>query len=78
MPHELFAKDYLATYAERDVRLVRNIQSLPDFQRFLKLCAGRAGQLLNLASLAHGGEEGQTRSVGQAIGWRDFLEKTEL
>ncbi len=45
-------RDYLATYVERDVRMAHNIQNLAAFQRFLGLCAGRTGQLLNLASLA--------------------------
>lgn len=44
---------YIATYVERDVRLVQNIEDLSVFQRFLGLCAGRIGQLLNVASLAN-------------------------
>jgi predicted AAA+ superfamily ATPase len=47
-----FFPAYTATYLERDVRLVKNIASLPLFERFLRLCAGRAGQLVNLSSLA--------------------------
>jgi len=43
--------DYLQTYVERDVRLMVNIGNLQLFQRFIKLCAGRVGQLLNLSSL---------------------------
>lgn len=43
---------YYRTYVERDVREVRNIGDLETFQRFVRLCAGRAGQLLNLSSLA--------------------------
>ncbi len=43
---------YIQTYVERDVRQMRNIGNLETFQRFLKLCAGRTGQLLNAASLA--------------------------
>jgi predicted AAA+ superfamily ATPase len=37
---------------ERDVRLVRNIGNLETFRRFLRLCAGRTGQLLSFTSLA--------------------------
>lgn len=44
---------YVATYVERDVRQVVNVGQLELFQRFLRLCAGRSGQLLNLASLAN-------------------------
>ena len=51
-PHQWFA-NYLATYVERDVRQVSQIRDLSLFQRFVKLCAGRCGQLLNLTSLAN-------------------------
>jgi uncharacterized protein len=44
---------YIQTYLERDVRLLQNIHDLTIFIRFLKLCAGRIGQLLNLNSLAN-------------------------
>ena len=43
---------YVMTYLERDVRQIANIQNLSIFQKFLKLCAARTGQLLNLANLA--------------------------
>lgn len=43
---------YVATYLERDVRTITNVGDLVTFQRFLQLCAGRVGQLLNLSSLA--------------------------
>jgi uncharacterized protein len=45
-------KNYIATYLERDVRQLTNIKDLSSFQRFLKLCAGRVGQILNKNSLA--------------------------
>ncbi|MEZ5196983.1 MAG: ATP-binding protein [Bacteroidales bacterium] len=48
----LFYKSYINTYVERDIRQLANIGSLNDFIRFMKLCAGRCGQLLNLSSLA--------------------------
>lgn len=43
---------YVTAYIERDVRQVLKVQELETFQRFVKLCAGRTGQLLNLSSLA--------------------------
>jgi predicted AAA+ superfamily ATPase len=43
---------YYRTYVERDVRDIINIGNLDTFQRFVMLCAGRSGQLLNLSSLA--------------------------
>lgn len=43
---------YVQTYIDRDVRLIRNIGNLSRFQRFVRLCAGRIGQLLNFSNLA--------------------------
>lgn len=43
---------YVSTYVERDVRSISNIGDLVTFQRFVALCAGRTGQLLNYAALA--------------------------
>lgn len=43
---------YITAYIERDVRQVLRIQELETFQRFVRLCAGRSGQLLNHSSLA--------------------------
>ena len=44
--------NYIRTYIERDVRQLKNITNLYGFERFIKLCAGRTGQLLNMSSLA--------------------------
>ncbi len=44
--------NYIRTYIERDVRQIKNITDLNAFERFLRLCAGRTGQLLNMNSLA--------------------------
>lgn len=44
--------NYISTYVERDVRLLKNITDLVAFERFLRLCSGRIGQLLNMSSLA--------------------------
>ncbi len=43
---------YTQTYLERDVRTLINVGDLETFERFLRLCAGRSGQVLNIASLA--------------------------
>jgi predicted AAA+ superfamily ATPase len=45
--------DYFETYVERDVRLLGGVRDLSSFQRFVRLCAGRVGQLLNLQSLGN-------------------------
>lgn len=44
--------NYIRTYIERDVRQLRGIDNLVVFERFVKLCAGRIGQLLNKNALA--------------------------
>ena len=43
---------YITTYVERDVREIMAIKDLTIFSRFLRLCAGRTGQILNASSLA--------------------------
>ncbi len=48
----LFYSSYVATYLERDVRLSLRVGNLRDFERFLRACALRSGQLLNLTELA--------------------------
>ncbi len=48
----LFYPSYISTYIEKDVRQIKNIENLNSFSNFLQLCAGRAGQLLNLYSIA--------------------------
>mgnify|MGYP003287466557 FL=1 len=65
---------YIQTYVERDVRLLRNIGDLSKFIKFLKLCAGRIGQLLNLSSLAN--ECGI--SVTAATNWLSILEASYI
>jgi len=47
-----FYADYVATYLERDVRQALNVRNLRDFDRFLRMCALRSGQLLNMHALA--------------------------
>lgn len=42
---------YMATYLERDVRNMLNVSSLRDFERFLRACAIRNGQLLNMSEM---------------------------
>ncbi|MBN1105070.1 MAG: ATP-binding protein [Deltaproteobacteria bacterium] len=52
IPPEVWLSDYVRTYVERDLRTLVNVGDLETFERFLKLCAGRIGQLVNYASLA--------------------------
>jgi predicted AAA+ superfamily ATPase len=46
-------RNYYETYVERDIRQLLQIKDLVYFQRFVKLCAGRIGQLFNASSLAN-------------------------
>ena len=69
-----FYPSYIRTYVERDVRPIQNIPDLSLFQRFLKLCAGRIGQLINLSSLA----TDCGISVNTAKGWLSILEQSYI
>jgi uncharacterized protein len=62
--------DYVGSYIERDVRSLSAVQDLGNFQRFMRLCAARTGQLLNLNGLAN--DCGITHPTAQA--WMNLLE----
>jgi hypothetical protein len=65
---------YVTAYVERDVRQLLKVQDLEAFQRFVRLCAGRSGQLLNLAALAT--DCGITHNTAKA--WISVLEASYL
>jgi len=67
-----FYLSYLQTYIERDIRTLRSIDNLQTFSRFLSLCAGRTGQILNLSSLAN--DTGI--SVNTSKAWLSLLESS--
>lgn len=67
-------QDYISTYVERDVRALLNIKDLAAFQRFVQLCAGRCGQLLNINSLA--ADAGINRATAQS--WLSVLQASHL
>lgn len=48
-----FFPSYIQTYLERDVRQIKEISNLNTFQKFLRLCAGRVGQILNYESFCN-------------------------
>jgi hypothetical protein len=52
LPPREWLSGYVQTYLERDVRQVLHVGDLETFSRFLRLCAGRNGQLVNLSNLA--------------------------
>ena len=65
---------YVNTHVERDVRQILGVGDLVAFQRFLELCAGRTGQLLNLSSLA--GDCGVSQPTARA--WLSVLEASYI
>lgn len=68
----LWHASYIQTYLERDVRSIRQVGDLTQFQSFLRALAARSGQFLNLADLA--------RDLGVALNtakaWLAVLEAT--
>jgi predicted AAA+ superfamily ATPase len=74
IPPELFYPSYTQTYLERDVRSLTNVGDLHQFNVFLKLCAGRVGQLLNITSLA----TDAGISVNTAKAWLSILETSYI
>ena len=66
--------DYFETYVERDVRQVSEIRNLSSFRRFVRLCAGRVGQLVNLASL--GSDAGVSHTTAKQ--WLSVLETSYI
>ena len=69
-----FYPSYLQTYIERDIRSIKVIENLNTFTRFLGLCAGRTGQILNLTSLAN--DTGV--SVNTVKSWLSLLETSYI
>lgn len=67
-----FYPSYLQTYIERDIRTLRPVENLQGFSRFLGLCAGRTGQILNLTSLA----TDAGIAVNTAKAWLSLLESS--
>lgn len=66
--------DYIRTYVERDVRQLTNLLDIGQFQLFIKLCAGRIGQLLNISSLAND----CNITVNTAKAWLALLEQSYI
>ena len=68
-PHQALG-DYFETYVERDVRRMGEIRNLSSFRRFVRLCAGRVGQLVNLSAL--GSDAGVSHTTARE--WLTLLE----
>lgn len=67
-------RSYVSTYVERDVRTIRNITDLAAFQNFMRLCATRVGQVLNLSSLSN--DSGL--SIATVKQWMSVLESSYI
>lgn len=65
---------YIGTYLERDVRQLLRVSDLGTFERFLKLAAGRTGQLLNSSAL--GSEVGVSHNTIRQ--WLSILETSHI
>lgn len=74
IPSQVFYSNYIQTYVERDITELVNIRDMRTFRVFLSLCASRAGQLLNLNSLAT--ECGITQPTAKA--WISLLESSYI
>lgn len=69
-----FYPSYIQTYIERDIRSLRALEDVDVFSRFLGLCAGRVGQLLNISSLA----TDAGISVNTAKAWLSLLQASYI
>ncbi len=74
LPADQLYSAYFATYVERDVRRLIHIRDMTKFETFVRLLAGRVGQLVNLAAL--GGDVGV--STPTISGWLGVLEASFL
>jgi predicted AAA+ superfamily ATPase len=70
IPAQRWLADYVATYIQRDVRQMLNVGDLNSFTNFLRLCAGRSAQEINLSAL--GADAGVTHNTARA--WLSVLE----
>lgn len=66
--------DYFEVYVERDVRRIGEIRNLSSFRSFVRLCAGRIGQVVNVASL--GADAGVSHTTAQK--WIFLLEASYI
>ena len=74
IPAHQWLADYIATYIQRDVRQIVNIGDLQNFSGFLKLCAGRTAQEINLSAL--GSDAGVSHNTARS--WLSVLETSYI
>ena len=66
--------DYFETYVERDLRTIGEVRNLGAFQSFVRICAGRVGNLLNLSAL--GADAGVSHATARE--WLSLLETSYI
>ena len=71
---QTWCNNYITTYLERDVRQLINVNNLLTFQRFLKVCAARIGNILNYADIARDCDI----SLNTAKAWLSILEASYI
>ena len=74
IPAHQWLADYTTTYIQRDVRQVINVGDLQAFSGFLKLCAGRTAQEINLSKL--GSDAGVSHNTARA--WLSVMETSYI
>lgn len=70
----VFYRNYVETYVERDVTELLRVKDTGQFKRFIKLCANRAGQLLNISALSN--EAGVAYNTAKE--WLSVLESSYI
>lgn len=74
IPAHQWLSDYTTTYVQRDVRQVINVGDLQAFSGFLKLCAGRTAQEINLSKL--GSDAGVSHNTARS--WLSVMETSYI
>ena len=74
VPPTVWYADYVATYVERDLRQLVNVRDLSPFRTFMRMCAARSGQMVNLSALA--ADCGVTANTAKA--WLSILEASYI
>ncbi len=74
IPSKMFYSNYIQTYIERDLSEIINVRDLKLFRNFISLCAARAGNVINLSSLAN--ECGISQPTAKS--WLSVLESSYI
>ncbi len=69
---EVYFNSYIQTYLDRDLADLFGINKMPEFNRFIQVCAARTGQVLNVSDLARDCGVSPT----SAVEWLNIMERT--